>query len=161
MKFISKDVDRRLIILIILFLALFIAFTIYSHAALTSILKTKNVYDKSVAQFTAEIVLNQLNKTNKSLEVAMIDKTVLENKLNDALGENEQLQDRLREYSDQVLLLKSQLEYYNLKSQGGPSESFRAYYTKLEEVRNLKGQIKSLCNTIKSINLTAKECYDS
>ncbi len=158
MKFIKKDMNRRLLVLIIFFLVIFIVFTVYATQKLRLVLANRGTYDKNAAKFTAQAIFEQLNKTNKSLELAVIDKAVLESKLNEAIQENEKLHKMVKEYGGQVLLLKAQIEYYGLKSWDDSSAQFTAYYRKMEEINQLKEQIKSLCLVIKSSNATAGEC---
>ena len=54
MKYIKKDVNKTLLVLIMFFLILFLFFTVYYEAALRKILKVEGQNTKKLTEITAQ-----------------------------------------------------------------------------------------------------------
>ena len=157
MKFLTHDVNRKLLVLILMFLMLFIIFTIYYEKILRSAVEQRNQNDERLSALTAQIVLQKLNDSVKSKQIALVDKAVLEEKYSSLVDENNKLRETKSSLEGQVALLKSELEYQKVKFEG-PTEQFLRFQKKNTEIDQLKAQIGSICARIQSLNLTDNNC---
>lgn len=157
MKFLSKDVNKSLLVLITFFLVLFIAFTVYYQTSLRNIVKEKSQYDEKLGMITAQLIAQKLNKTNNLKDIALIDKSVLEDKYNQLVAQKEELESEKEALSKEITLLKSELEYGQAKIDG-PTAQFRLIQDKNEQIRQLKSRIDNLCMQLKLNNITSAEC---
>src|SRR3989344_3764122 len=124
MRFLTKDVNRSLLVLIIFFLVLFIGFTVYSTSVLRGTAEEKYVYDEKIGKITADIILEKLNKSNSLKDMALIDKTVLENKYSELFNQYNTLNEQKETLEKEINTLKSQIEYTSISTEG-PVEQFR------------------------------------
>ncbi|MDP3765434.1 MAG: hypothetical protein Q8R04_02895 [Nanoarchaeota archaeon] len=157
MKFLAKDVNKSLLVLIIFFLILFITFTIYYESVLRNTSAEKSQYDKKFGELTSQLVLEKLSKSAKLNEIALIDKTSLEEKYSDLAAQNENLKKEKMELQEEITLLKSELEYHKVKLDG-PVAQFRLIQNKNQQISQLKEKIDALCSRLKYNNFSEKEC---
>ena len=157
MKFLAKDVNKSLLVLMIFFLILFIAFTIYYEIALQNISAGKTDQDRKFSELTAQAILEKLNKSTRLKEIALIDKALLEEKYNDLVAQNENLKKEKMALQEEITLLESQLEYHKVRLDG-PVAQFRLIQNKNQQISQLKEKIDALCSMLKYNNLSEKEC---
>ena len=157
MKFLTKDVNKSLLVLITFFLVLFIAFTVYYQVSLKSIVKEKNQYDEKLGMITAQLIAQKLNRSNNLKDIALIDKAVLEDKYNELAAQKDELENEKELLNKEIILLKSETEYQKVNNDG-PLAQFRLIQEKNEQIRQLKEKIGALCLQLKQNNLTATEC---
>ena len=157
MRFLTKDVNRSLLVLIIFFLVLFIGFTVYSTSILRGTAEEKYVYDEKLGKITADIILEKLNKSNSLKDMALIDKTVLENKYSELFNQYNTLNEQKETLEKEINTLKSQIEYVNIRAEG-PVEQFRLIQQKNKEINDLKEALQALCSKLEESNISAKEC---
>ena len=157
MKFLTKDVNKSLLVLITFFLVLFIAFTVYYQVSLRSVVKEKNQYDEKLGMITAQLIAQKLNRSNNLKDIALIDKAVLEDKYNELAAQKDELENEKELLNKEITLLKSEIEYQKVKNDG-PAAQFRLIQEKNEQIRQLKSKIDALCLQLKQNNITATEC---
>ena len=157
MPFLTKDVNKSLLVLLIFFLVLFIGFTVYSTSTLRKALGEKKVYDENLGKITAEIVMQRLNQTNSQKDIAMIDKLVLESKYNELLTQYGNLDKEKTALEGEVSTLKSQMEYQKVKVEG-PVAQFRLIQDKNDQIMQLKAKIDALCSKLKENHIFDKDC---
>lgn len=149
---ITRDINSKLLILIIFFLVLFIVFTVSYQSAISRIVSGKGIDD-----VTMNAILDKLNKSDQSKEAAMIDKVILEDKYNQLLEQKKSLEEEKKDLQDEIVLLKSEIEYNNIKVDG-PLANFRNIQEKNQEIQDLKNEIESLCAKLKENNIGMREC---
>jgi len=157
MKFLNKDINRRLLALIIVLLVLFIIFTVYYETTLSYILRTKKQNDERFSEITSQIILEKLNETDRLKEIAVIDKFILEEKYNDLGVENKNLKNKITALQEELTLVKSELDYQKVKVEG-PIAQFRLIQNKNQLIQQLNEKISVLCSKIKYYNSSDKEC---
>ena len=157
MRFLTKDVNRSLLALIIFFLILFIGFTVYSTSVLRGTAEEKYAYDEKLGRITADIILEKLNKSNSLKDLALIDKTVLEYKYNELFSQYNWLNEQKEALEEEINTLKSQIEYANIRIEG-PIAQFRLIQQKNKEISDLKEALQALCSKIEEINISTKGC---
>lgn len=157
MKFLKKDVNTSLIVLIIFFLFLFIGFTIYYESALRDVLHVKSQSDQQLNQMTASLVLDKFNNSNNLRKLALMDKALLEQKYNNLEMQNDKLNDEKSALQREITLLNSEIEYQKVKLEG-PVEQFRLIQEKNEQIRQLQEKINALCLLLNQNNASNNEC---
>ena len=157
MKYIKKDVDRTLLVLIIFFLVLFLFFTAYYEAALRKTLNLEGQNSRKLSEITAQSILEKLNATDNVKKYALIDKAVLEEKYNELVIQHENLKKEKTKLEEELTLLKSQMEYQKAKIEG-PVIQFRLIQEKNEEIKELKNKIDALCSMLKEDGSSVAEC---
>lgn len=157
MKFLTKDVNKSLLVLITFFLVLFIAFTVYYQTSLKGIVKEKNNYDEKLGMITAQLIAQKLNKSNNLKDMALIDKAVLEDRYNEIAAQKAKLENDKEALSNEIILLKSEIEYQKVKADG-PVAQFRLIQDKNEQISQLKEKLNGLCLQIRRYNLSAVAC---
>ncbi len=157
MKFLKHDINRNLLILIVFFLLLFIFYTVYYENILRTVLTKKSDYDQNYSEFTAQAIMEKLNKTDKLKELAIIDKALLEEKYYELLVKNDKLRKDKESLANEVVLLKSKLEYSKSKDEG-PTAQFRLIQDKNQQIKDLKDRLETLCTRLKNLNYEAQEC---
>lgn len=157
MKFLKKDINTSLLVLITFFLIMFIGFTIYYESALSDVVHRKNINDERLGEITAKLTLEKLNSSARLKQLALIDKALLEQKYNELVEQNENMKKERDILQNQITLLKSELEYQNSKFDG-PTAQFRLIQEKNEEIKQLNEEIKGLCSMLKDYNITARDC---
>lgn len=157
MRFLKRDVNNSLLVLITFFLILFIGFTIYYASVLRKVSGEKDENDRIISQITANMVLEKLNNTEKASQLAMIDKAVLEDKYNKMVAHAEELEREKERLEQEIIVLKSQIEYNDARVEG-PVGQFRTIQSKNEEINKLEKKIEALCNIFKQKNMTINEC---
>ena len=81
----------------------------------------------------------------------------MERKYDDLNTMNKNLQNEIINLKYQILILKSQIEYHKAKDIG-PSEQFRLFQSKNDEIGKLNDRVKELCNELEDNNITSREC---
>ena len=157
MKFLKHDTNKKLLALIIFFLILFIVYTVYYETILRKVLTKKNEYDEKLSDFTTQAIIEKLNKTDKLKEIAIIDKALLEERYYNLLIKNENLKKEKEALQNEVILLKSELEYNNAKLDG-PTAQFRLIQDKNLQLRQLNDKISAICSRLQELNFSIKEC---
>ena len=157
MKYIKKDVDRTLLVLLIFFLVLFLSFTVYYETTLRKTLSIKGESDKILSEVTAQSIMEKLNATDRIRKYASIDREMLEEKYSDLLVQQENLEKEKTKLQEELILLKSQLEYQQVKIDG-PVAQFKLIQEKNQQINELKEKIDALCLMLNSTNFSGKEC---
>lgn len=160
MKIIPRDVNKWLLVLIIIFLVIFTYFTVYYENTLRNIIYEKNLNEEKFSKITAQLILEKLNKTDKLNEIALIDKAVLEERYNDLIIQNQKLKNEIITLKNEITLLKSQSEYHQVKIDG-PVAQFRLIQKKNDEIKTLKELINTICQTLQLKNISMKECENN
>lgn len=156
MKFLKKDINRRLLVLIVFFLVIFIGFTVYYEYTIKKVLNAKSQTDDLLIGVTGNSILQKLNQTDKLKEIALLDKAVLENKYTQLLSQNENLKKEKENLEQQIIVLKSEIEYNDVKLDG-PVAQFRLIQDKNQQISKLKRVIQSICLKINN-TIFIKEC---
>ena len=157
MKFLSKDVNKSLLVLITFFLIFFIAFTVYYQVELKNVVSKKNEYDEKIGMITAQMIVQKLNKSSNQQEIAQMDKVVLEHKYNELASENQKMESEKEMLKQQIILLNSEIEYQKVKIDG-PEAQFRLIQEKNSQIQQLKENIKNLCLQLRQGNISAVGC---
>ena len=157
MKFLKKDINRRLLVLIVFFLVIFIGFTVYYEYTIKKVLSAKSQTDGLLVGVTGNSLLQKLNQTGKLNEIAMLDKAVLEDKYNQMSAQNENLKKEKENLEQQIIVLKSEIEYNDVKLDG-PVAQFRLIQDKNQQISELKKIIDSICSRLNSSSVFIKEC---
>ena len=157
MKFLTKDVNKSLLVLIAFFLVLFIVFTVYYQIELRNVVIKKNEYDEKIGMVTAQLIAQKLNKSNNLKEIALMDKVVLENKYSELAAQNEELNNEKEALVHEITLLKSEIEYQKA-SIDGPVAQFRLIQEKNQQISQLKKKIEELCLYFRQKNVSMNEC---
>ena len=157
MKFLTKDVNKSLLVMITFFLILFAAFTVYYQTELRGVVSEKNKYDEKIGAITAQLIIQKLNKSDSLKETAMIDKIVLEDKYNELAAKNEQLQSETQSLKKEITVLDSEIEYQKVKIDG-PVAQFRLIQEKNQQIKQLKEIIDGICIYLKQKNMSVNGC---
>ncbi len=157
MKFLTKDVNKSLLVLVIFFLILFIVFTAYYENSIRNILKRYNKDQEIFGGLTANAVIEEFNKTSNLKENVQKYKEYLENRYDELSMLNENLKSENENLKAELGLIKSSTEYQKVK-EIRPTQQFLLYQSKVEEIGRLKKRINELCLGFKALNVTMKEC---
>ena len=157
MRFLKKDVNTSLIVLIIFFLVVFIGFTIYYETTLRDVLHIKSQSEQQLSQMTASLVLDKFNNSDNLRKLALMDKALLEQKYNDLEKQNYKLKDEKSALQQEIILLKSEIEYQKVKLDG-PVEQFRLIQEKNEQINQLQEKINVICTQLKQNNSSVNGC---
>ena len=157
MKFLTHDVNKKLLALIMIFLMLFILFTIYYEKILRSAVEQRNQNDEKISTLTAQVILQKLNDSVKSKDIALVDKAILEEKYSKLVDENKKLAEAKASLEGQVALLKSEIEYQKVKIDG-PVAQFRLIQEKNQQIQDLKEKIDGICLYLKQNNISVNGC---
>ena len=153
MKFIQKDIDKRLLFMVITLLILLTAVTIYYAFAFEKLLKRYNKNQEVFGEITANAVVEQFNKTSFQNY-----KEYLESRYDELNTLNKNLRSELVDVKYELILLKSQIEYQKAR-EIGPTEQFRLFQSKNDEINKLNEKVKELCSDIEYHNMTNKQCF--
>ena len=143
--------------MIIFFLVLFIGFTVYYEYALRDIINNKIINEEKLSETTARLTSAQVNNSARLKEIALIDRTVLEQKYNELVEQNENLKRERNTLQMEINPLKSEVEYQKAKLDG-PAAQFILIQEKNEQIKNLNEKINVLCLMLKNYNISDKEC---
>lgn len=157
MHFLKKDVNRRLLALIIFFLVIFIGFTVYYETTLRYVLAEKNRNEQLFGEFAGRAIMENLNNSNRVKELALMDKAVLDDKYTELQAQYDILKQDNSALTEQIVVLNSQLEYNKVKSDG-PVAQFRLIQEKNEQLLALKEKLSALCTKLESANISDKTC---
>ena len=157
MRFLTRDVNKSLLLMITFFLILFIVFTVYYQIELRGAVSEKNKYDEKIGAITAQLILDKINKSNNMNEIAQMDKAVLEYKYNGLAADNQKLEAEKEELEQEITLLNSEIEYQKVKIDG-PTEQFRLIQEKNQQIRQLKEKINGICFYLKQKNISFNGC---
>ncbi|MBI1935243.1 hypothetical protein HYS31_02280 [Candidatus Woesearchaeota archaeon] len=153
---IKKDVDKRLLILVIVLLVLFISSGIYFEVAYSRILGKYNSNQEIVNEITANGVLDT-NKTVNLKENILQYKEYLDARYDQLSTVNKELKEEIESLQNELKLVKSQIDYQKAK-EVGPTSQFMLFQKKVEEVSQLKKAIQELCEKIKPYNISDGNC---
>ena len=156
MNFLKKDINRRLLVLIVFFLVIFIGFTVYYEHTIRKVLSAKGQTDDLLGGLIGNSMLEKLNQTDKLKEIALLDKAVLEDKFSQILSQNENLKKERDNLQQQILVLKSEIEYNDVKLDG-PVAQFRLIQEKNQQILQLKKTIELICSKLNN-TIFVKEC---
>ena len=152
MKFMQKDINKRLLVLVIVLLVLLASFTIYYTLSFTNLLKRYNKNQEIFGEITANAIIDQFNKTSVQTY-----KDYLERRYNDLSTLNKKLRDEIVNQKSELIHIQSQLEYQKAK-EIGPTEQFRLFQSKNDEISRLNDKVKELCSELQAHNITDKNC---
>ena len=138
---ITRDINGKLLLLIIFFLILFIVFTVSYQSTVSRLVNSR---ENSVDDVTMMSILEKINKSNQGKESALIDKVVLEEKYNQVLEQKQELEEEKKSLQDEVVFLKSEIEYSQIRIDG-PLANFRNIQDKNQQIQDMKNQIDLLC----------------
>ena len=157
MKLIKRDIDKRLLFLVIVLLVLSTSVIIYYELTLRNL---KSRYNKSQEIFgglTADAILEEFNKTSSIKEMVEKYRENVERKYDELNTINKNLRNEIENLQAELRLVKSQIEYQKAKDIS-PTEQFRLYQNKNEEISKLKEKIKELCSKLQSANISDIDC---
>ena len=160
MKFIKKDIDKRLLILVIVLLVLFAASSVYYEVTYGHILKQYKKNQLLINELTANAVIDDLNKTSSLKENIIQYKDYLDKRYDEVNTLNEKLKEEIASLRNELALVKSQIDYQKAK-EVGPTSQFRLFQGKVEEINTLKQEINELCLKLKSYNITEAKCSEN
>ena len=152
MKFIQKDINKGLLVFVIVLIVLLTSLTIYYTAAFTNLLNRYNKNQEIFGDFTANATIDNFNKT--SLQIY---RDFFETKYDDLNTANKNLKKEIENLRSQIYFLQSQNEYQKAK-EIGPTEQFRLFQSKNEEINKLNNKLKELCSELEAKNITRKGC---
>ncbi len=153
----QKDINRRLLILIIALLVLYSATTIYYETRLSKLKLGYEIEQEIFGGLSPNAVLQELNSTSDLRENVQKYKEYLEKKYNDLDTLNDNLKKEVESLQAELRLIKSQIDYQKAK-EIGPTEQFRLFQSRTEEIVKLKEKIKELCKDFKAYNITNIYC---
>ena len=148
----QKDINKRLLVLVMVLLVLLTSFTIYYTVAFTNLLNRFNKNQEIFGELTANAIIDQFNKTSVQTY-----KDYLERRYDDLSTVNKKLKDEIVNLKSEIIVLKSQLEYQKAK-EFGPTEQFRLFQSKNDEISKLNNKVKELCSVLEADNITSKDC---
>lgn len=152
---IRKDINKRLLVMIAVLLALLLFSIVFYEIRLWNIF---SYYKKNFGLYGPQSsIFERLNRTSAIKETALTDKKYLEKRYVDLLGQNEKLTEKIESLKEELTLVKSQEEYQKARD-GGPVEQFRLIQEKNTEIIRLKEDIRELCLKLSSYNITEKIC---
>lgn len=157
MGHIKRDINKSLLISIMVLLILLAAITIYYEAAVRKILGKYNKNQEIFGGLTANAVFEESNITSSIKENVLKYKEYLEKRYDSLNTMNQDLKAEIESLKAELMLIKSQIEYQKAKDIG-PTENFRLFQNKNEEIDKLKKKVDELCFEFKSLNLSSKEC---
>lgn len=158
MRFIKKDIDKRLLILVIVLLILITSLIIYYEAAFHKLSANYNKNRKIFGDLTADAIIEEFNKTSNIKENILNYKSYLEKKYNELDTLNKNLRSQAESLKAELSLIKSQMEYQKAK-EAGPTEQFRLFQSKNDEISRLNGKIKELCSKLEDYNISDSNCF--
>lgn len=163
MKFIKKDVirkdiDKRLLLFVVMLLVLLASLTIYYEVRLAHISEKYNKDQQILGYLTSDAV-KEFNKTSNLKENILKYKEYLEKRYDDLNTRNKNLKNEVERLEAELNLVKSQIEYQKAKELG-PTEQFRLFQSRNDEITKLKEKIKELCSTLKSYNISDDDCIE-
>ena len=152
MKFIKRDVNKGLLAFIIVLIVLLTGLTIYYTTSFTDLLNRYNKNQKVFGELSANAVADNadilsIQKYRESLEKRYDDLSTL----------NDRLKAEIIDLRSQISFLKLQAEYQKAKEMG-PTEQFRLFQSKNDEINKLKEKLKNICSEFEARNMTSKEC---
>ena len=157
MRFLTRDVNKSLLMMIAFFLVMFIAFTVYYQIELKNVVSEKSKYDEKIGAITAQLILQKINKSNSLNEIAQMDKAVLEYRYNELAADNQKIQNEKEAFQQEIILLNSEIEYQKVKIDG-PVEQFRLIQEKNQQISQLKKVIDLVCSKLNNSKVYIKEC---
>lgn len=160
MKFINKDIDKRLLVLVVTLLVLLASLTIYYELTFTELLNKYNKNQEIFGGLTADAIIEDVNKTSNLKENVLRYKAYLEKRYDDLNTLNKNLKKEIESLKEELTLVKSQIEYQKAK-EIGPTEQFRLFQSKNIEVKKLKEKIKEFCKKLQAYNITESYCLES
>ena len=158
MKFIQKDIDKRLLIFIILLIIILTSFIIYHGVAVNKLVNRYNKYEDIFGGLTADAVVEEFNKTSSIKETVKKYKEYMEKRYDEFDTVNNDLKNQIENLQAELRLVKSQLEYQKAKDIG-PTEQFRLFQSKNEEISKLSKKIGELCEKIRLNNISDSYCF--
>ncbi len=156
----QKDINRKLLVLIVIILVLFISTTIYFETAMSKALSRYKKEQDIFGGLSANAVLEELNSSSNLKENVLKYKEYLDKKYDELSTVNKDLKKQIENLQAELRLVKSQIDYQKAK-EIGPTEQFRLFQSKNEEIQKLKDKIKELCNDFKSYNITNPNCVQA
>ena len=153
----QKDINRRLLLLVITLLVLLIGVTIYYESALRGVLSRYNKNQEIFGDLTANAVIEEFNKTSNLKENVQKYKQYLEKRYDELNSLNNKLKDEIESLKTELSIVKSQIEYQKAK-EIGPTEQFRLFQNKNDEINKLRKKVTELCSKLDALNISEKEC---
>ena len=157
MKFIQRDVNKRLIFLVVLLLVLLTVSTIYYGFTLKNLLDRYNKDQEIFGKITSNTVINDLNTSSNLQKKVKVYKEYIENRYDELNTLNNNLKNEVERLKAELNLVNSQIEYQKAK-EIGPTENFRLFQSKNDEINKLRGQVKGLCSQLETHNISNKDC---
>jgi len=154
---IRKDIDKRLLLFVVMLLVLLASLTIYYEVRLASMSKRYNKDQQIFGGLTADAVIEQFNKTSNLKENVLRYKEYLEKRFDELNTLNKNLKNEVEGLKAELTLVKSQIEYRKAKELG-PTEQFRLFQSRNDEITKLKEKTRELCSTLKSYNISDDNC---
>ena len=143
--------------MVVVLLILLINLIVYYEIRLNRVVSKYNKEKEIFGGLTANSVLEELNKSSNLKENVQQYREYLESRFDELNTMNKNLKDQVKQLKSEVSLLKSQLDYQKAK-EIGPTEQFRLFQHKNDELQKLNDQIKELCLELKNLNATGTGC---
>lgn len=158
MGLIQKDIDKKLLVFVVVLAIILISFVVHYEFIINNLTTKYNKYERLFGGLTADVVIEEFNKTSSLKENIQKYRGYLENRYDELDTVNKNLQNQIEGLQAELRLVKSQIEYQKAKDIG-PTEQFRLFQNKNEEINKLKKKIRELCEKIKSNNLSDGYCF--
>lgn len=157
MRFIQKDINRGLLVFVIILLVLLTSFTIYYEVTFTKLSSKYKKYQDIFGDVTGNAVAEDSNKTFAISQNVQKYKAFLDKKYDELSNANNALKNQVESLNSELRLIKSQIEYQKAR-EIGPTENFRLFQAKIEENNKLRSKVEYLCSELKLLNASGKEC---
>ena len=106
----------------------------------------------------ADAVIEEFNKTSSIKENVRKYKEYFEKKYDDLNTINQNLKVEIENLKAELMLIKSQIECQKARDLG-PTENFRLFQNKNDEINKLNKKVKELCSELEAHNLSDSTCF--
>jgi hypothetical protein len=158
MKVIKRDVDKRLLAIIVALLFIFVATSVYFEANYSRIIKKYGQNQALVKELAANGVIAENSNETAALKDNILQyREYLDQRYYDLNTLNQKLLAQVNSLQDELRLIKAQVEYQKAKDIG-PTAQFKLYQSKTEEISSLKETVAALCAKLKQSNISDPKC---
>ena len=132
--------------------------TTYYEVTLRNIENRYNKHQETFGNLTADAVTEQFNKTTNLKENIVKYKEYLERRYDELNTLNKNLKNEVESLKAESAVAKSQIEYQKAQELG-PTEQFKLFQNKNDEIAKLKEKIKELCSKLETYNVSDSNCF--
>lgn len=157
MGHIKRDMDKSLLLSVMVLLLLLAAVTTYYEITVRKLSIKYNKNQEIFGELTANAIIEESNKTSSIKENVLKYKEHLEKRYDSLNTMNAAFQAEIDNLQAELTLIKSQIEYKKAKDIG-PTENFRLFQGKNEEINKLREKVSELCSELASLNISSNGC---